>query len=744
MSSELGDGTCLQSGDKIRGTLLGMVGMKTPTNGPHRFGFGLFEADLSARELHRRGFLVHLQDQPFQVLAMLLERPGEVVTREELRKKLWSADTFVDFDEGLNTVVKKLRYALGDSPENPTFIETVPRRGYRLIVPVQAVGNHISIGKTSSAFEAPERLHRKRAASVFRIVLAASLSIFVIVLMIAVGLGPVGAWLTTPTLALRIVDSKQITNDGIPKTGALVTDGSRIYFGEFSSGRSTVKEVSTAGGDTDIVQTTVATPIVQAISPDQSQLLLQSGNFEVEGGDFWLLPLPAGSAHHIEGVFGHGGGWASTPNGRFTFGKGRDLFVANHDGSNPRKIATAPGQIGDIKFSPDSSRLRFTVYDLGKRTSSIWEVRSEGSGLRPLLPDWSYAPHECCGNWTPDGRYYFFQSVRDGVSRIWMMAEQTGVFHKAAPNPLQLTAGPLSFTYPVSSKDGKTLFAIGERRRAELVRYDPRSKDWASFLEGISADYVDFSPDGRWITYITYPDGALWRSRTDGTQRLQLTFSPVRAATARWSPNGQRIAFSALIPGKPWKISLISRDGGAAEQLTPNDTVELDPSWSPDGNELVFGAHAPEHSDQDWIESFDLKTRQPSRIPGSAGLFVSRWSPNGRYLIAIPFNAKKFLLFDYGTQKWRELISNVGTIGYFSWSPDSTYVYFTSVFTSDAAYFRLRIDASKLDRIASLKGIQLLVSDFGVPWSGLTPDQSPLFARDISTQEIYALDWQVP
>ena len=325
-----------------------------------------------------------------------------------------------------------------------------------------------------------------------------------------------------------------------------------------------------------------------------------------------------------------------------------------------------------------------------------------------------------------------------------MMAEQTGVFHKAAPNPLQLTAGPLSFTYPVSSKDGKTLFAIGERRRAELVRYDPRSKDWASFLEGISADYVDFSPDGRWITYITYPDGALWRSRTDGTQRLQLTFSPVRAATARWSPNGQRIAFSALIPGKPWKISLISRDGGAAEQLTPNDTVELDPSWSPDGNELVFGAHAPEHSDQDWIECFDLKTRQLSRIPGSAGLFVSRWSPNGRYLIAIPFNAKKFLLFDYGTQKWRELISNVGTIGYFSWSPDSTYVYFTSVFTSDAAYFRLRIDASKLDRIASLKSIQLLVSDFGVPWSGLTPDQSPLFARDISTQEIYALDWQVP
>jgi DNA-binding winged helix-turn-helix (wHTH) protein len=111
---------------KFMARFWGMVSMETPANGPRRFGFGLFEADLSSRELYRRGLLVHLQDQPFEILAMLLERPGEVVTREELKKKLWPGDTFVDFDEGLNTVVKKLRYALGDSPGNPTFIEIVP------------------------------------------------------------------------------------------------------------------------------------------------------------------------------------------------------------------------------------------------------------------------------------------------------------------------------------------------------------------------------------------------------------------------------------------------------------------------------------------------------------------------------------------------------------------------------------------------------------------------------------------
>ena len=98
--------------------------------------FGVFEADLRAGELRRNGSKVKLQEQPFQILAMLLERPGEIVTREELRPRLWSADTFVDFDHGLNSAIRRLRDALGDSAENPSFVETLGRRGYRFIAPV--------------------------------------------------------------------------------------------------------------------------------------------------------------------------------------------------------------------------------------------------------------------------------------------------------------------------------------------------------------------------------------------------------------------------------------------------------------------------------------------------------------------------------------------------------------------------------------------------------------------------------
>ena len=107
---------------------------------PGRLCFGIFEADLRTGELRKRGSRVRLQQQPFQVLAVLLSRPGELVTRDELRAQLWSADTFVDFEHGLNKAINKIREALGDSAESPRFVETVPRRGYRFIADVAPAG----------------------------------------------------------------------------------------------------------------------------------------------------------------------------------------------------------------------------------------------------------------------------------------------------------------------------------------------------------------------------------------------------------------------------------------------------------------------------------------------------------------------------------------------------------------------------------------------------------------------------
>ena len=113
------------------------------TPSPVRFRFGVFEANLQAGELRKNGLKIKLQEQPFRVLSLLLERAGEVVTREELRQTLWSSDTFVDFEHSLNTSIKKLRQALGDAADNPRFVETLARRGYRFIAPVEQIGRSL-------------------------------------------------------------------------------------------------------------------------------------------------------------------------------------------------------------------------------------------------------------------------------------------------------------------------------------------------------------------------------------------------------------------------------------------------------------------------------------------------------------------------------------------------------------------------------------------------------------------------
>jgi Tol biopolymer transport system component/DNA-binding winged helix-turn-helix (wHTH) protein len=694
------------------------------------YRFGTFELDTRSAELRKNGVKLRIQEQPYQVLLKLLQHPGEIVSRDELRASIWPADTFVDFETGLNTIIKRLRETLCDSADTPAFIETLPRRGYRFVAPVE-------MQPRSSQTTGPAEKVGSHARVAYGLWSAIVLTVFVLALCVIV-------WSKLDNSPPRIVAAKQITNDGLPKTSGPVSDGSRIYFGEFSSGRNILKQVSSRGGETEVIQTSLPDPLIEDFSREDSQLLVQAGKdqWNPEGSDFWLVPVPRGPTHRMEGVVGRAGGWVPGPNGKFYFSKNKDLYIADHDGSNAHKIATAAQQVTAIQGSPDGSRLRFTVSDLGKCAYSLWEVRLDGSGLRPLLP--GRTPLECCGTWTPDGQYYLFQSLQRNIdiNNIWVMRERTG-FLGNRYGPTRLAAAPTSFSNMAFGNNDTPIFAVGEQRRAELVAFDKYSGNFLPFLSGISAGDLDFSRDGKWVAYVTYPDGLLWRSRLDGSDALQLTFSPTRAALIHWSPDGREIAFSQISPGKPWKISLIGRDGGALQELTRDDLVETDPNWSPDGNTLAYGVYLPGRPDQAAIRLFDLKTHSSRQLPGSEGVCFPRWSPNGRYLVAnsLPDDTK-LELFDFKIKKWRELVSNVGTIAYYSWSLDNNYVYFDNLLTDDPSYLRIRVVDSKLERITSLKSLRRYISDFGVPYSGLAPGDIPIFARDTGMQEIYALDWQ--
>ena len=309
-------------------------------------------------------------------------------------------------------------------------------------------------------------------------------------------------------------------------------------------------------------------------------------------------------------------------------------------------------------------------------------------------------------------------------------------------NPIDCRAA--GFHTPVPSADGRKVYAIGVQQRGELVRYDAKARQFHSFLSGIWAEQLNFSRDGRLVAYVLYPDGSLWRSNIDGSERLQLTFPPVQAASPRWSPDGKRIVFSTRTPGNPFKIYSVAGDGGPLEQLTSGESSDSDPCWSVDGNSLVFGqSTASEATAVAAIRTLNLSTRQVSVLPGSGGLLRPVWSPDGRHIAALTADSQAIMLFNSATQTWSELVRAVANSP--AWSHDSQYLYFDSYPSKDAAILRVRIRDHNVERVTDLEGFRRAESAAYLwPWMGLAPDDSPLLIRDAGTQEIYALDWDKP
>jgi Tol biopolymer transport system component/DNA-binding winged helix-turn-helix (wHTH) protein len=717
---------------------------------PHVLRFGVFEVDLREGELRKSGLRIKLQDQPFQVLVMLLERPGKMVTREELQRKLWPADTFVDFDHSLNSAVKKLREALGDQPENPRFVETLHRRGYRFIAPVErqlnASGVHTGPQREAQAGNIGPGAGEAAARSVVpRWVTIAGVAGALLTA------GSVVAWWVSPLPAPRVLNYTQITKDGEDKANVLtigsipppiVTDGSRLYFTETQRGGSNaIGQVSVTGGETAIIPTSFPNAGVIGISPSGSDLLVYTWSANEVRVPLWVVPVLGGSPRRVGDVT-QDATWS--PDGQIVYSRDHDLYVAQSDGTAARKLVSAAGLPVWPRWSPDGKVLRFTEHDPKKDSSSLWEVSADGTQLRPLLPDWSNHAAECCGNWTPDGRYFVFQSTRNGRADLWAIGRKQNSSRNANREPVQLTAGPMSLSLPLPSKDGKKLFALGTKLRGELVRYDSKSSQFVPYMDGISAIGVASSRDGDWVAYVTYPEGNLWRSKEDGSQRLQLTFPPLEVIAPRLSPEGKRIVFMGRKPGQGWRLYLVAFEGGSSPQeLTPGDEGQAAPDWSPDGNSVVFGGFPEEISGDasaTSIHLLDLKTHQTSMLLGSEGLYCPRWSPDGRYISATSADGRKLMLFGVANRKWTEP-ENLPE-GCPAWSHDGKYLYFQSFDVKEPAFFRMRISDRKRERLTGINLRRVQADWFW--WNGLAPDDSPLVLRDESSEEIYALDWLLP
>ena len=566
-----------------------------------------------------------------------------------------------------------------------------------------------------------------------------------------VGLGALALRLASTPRPLKVKQVVQVTSDQATK-GRPFTDGTRLYFSEGSTTlRSVLTQVAVTGGATGTIPVPFPSPFLVDISPDGTELLVLADR-QIVGptsapSPLWIVPFLGGTPRPVGDLRAGDAAWS--PDGRtIAYTVGAELFLAGTDGSNPRKIWTATGEVYYPAWAPDGRRLRLSVVDPKDGRRSLWEVDATGGDPHPVLP--GFDAWACCGRWSPDGRHYVYSAgapAQSGVASLapsgrdlWVLTERRGWLSSGSAEPVRLTQGPLSYEVPVWSRDGRKIFAKGSRQSGELVRCPLGSGDCATHLAGIDAEGVSFTRDGQWVAWVT-PDGGLWRSRADGTEKLQLTFPPLWAALPQWSPDGKRICFARLEAGAPTRLMLVSADGGPPQEALPGDEgSQVDGEWSPDGRRLAFGrlvTFGPQDR-ENTIQIAELETGQLTPVPGSKGLFSPRWSPDGRHLAALSHDGLRLLLYDFASQRWRPLVERT-YVGYPAWARDSASLFVTE----DGRRVRYRLADGRREVVHSFEGLRQINRLLG-PWVGHAPDDSILALRDTSIDEIFALELETP
>jgi Tol biopolymer transport system component/DNA-binding winged helix-turn-helix (wHTH) protein len=710
------------------------------------FSFGSFEVRTRSREVFKHGIRLKLRPQPFQILEELLSRSGELVTREELREKLWSAETFVDFEQSLNTSVKELRAALGDSATEPRYIETVPRLGYRFIATAEVVERV----RPEAALAAPSAVNDSSAAladaqeetkGIWRWVWVAATAAALLVI-----------WRLWPSSAPRVVHVSQITHIAhVEPWGRVSTDGARIFFLTKEADGWSLMQMPVSGGEAQPFSPPMKNTRIVDSSPDRSKFLAQTFRAPNWNMDFWMVPVVGGPASRLSGMAGNDG--AFSPDGQgIAYSKVDGIYICDRNGNGAHKIVNLPPVSWDLAWSPDGAVLRFTLEDPKNAKAAIWEVSKDGGNLHPLLPGWNQGNSECCGHWSRDGRYFFFMSTKGepsskGIGSIWVRREKGRFpFWSKAGAPLRLTTGPIAFANLSVSADGRQLFAPGDVfEQRELRRLSEDKKRFLTMFETRDVFAASLSPDGDWLA-VVLGGWTLWKSRLDGSERTQLTMQfPGLADKPSWSPDGTRIAFQGRQKGKAPNIYVVSADGGPSQELLGGEQAREAPDWSHDGESIAYFTprlreEAPKEDSGIFV--MNLKTRETTRVPASEGMKDPRLSFDGRYLGALSEDQERVMVFDFQSREWKK-IARGKFLSHLDRTRDAKYFYFQDVFEKGEPVYRVRAGDSKVERVMSFE--DLLGSDIvRCSFIGISPDGSPMVLALRGGYDIYALDLELP
>lgn len=526
---------------------------------------------------------------------------------------------------------------------------------------------------------------------------------------------------------------KQLTDDGRAKA-YLRTDGTKLYFTETEGARSVLASAPVSGGPVQVIDTPFSNVVLQDLSRDGKTLLLSSYEGILLEGPLWTIPTQGGAPQRIGQAACKYARW-SPDNRKIVCAEGTTITLMDADGSNLDTIESSSSPVGPVSWSPDGSRLRYVVEDTAAHIFSQRELKLQPGGSSGSPSELDFGP-TCCVDWTwtADGREFVYADyAANGRGRL--MTQPAGA---SRSTELPVNIGTLFGI--ASGESSKALYLdIANAYRGELLKFNARQKTFQTFLPGVSASFVAFSPDGKWITYTNTQDSSLWRSRADGSDAFQLAKAPMQVQVSSWSPDGREIAFMGQAPGKPWRIFLIGHDGGPAREASEGNDNQGGPSFSPDGKAMVYGNVFCEETQNCWIRHVDLATGKTHILPGSNGLRTARWSPDGKYIAALRFQTREVVLFDVKEQRWQRLAGSVAGDN-INWSSDSRYIYVDNPRETRPVVERIRIKDGRRSNVVSLASLQNVPGTIS-PWFGLAPDNSPILAHMFGSSEIYALDW---
>ena len=635
-------------------------------NGNGTVRFGAFEADLHSGEVRKSGNRIKLQEQPFKVLQVLLERPGVLVTREELRSRIWPEESFGDFDHAVNVAVGKLRTALGDSADNPLFIETVPRRGYRFVAMLEGSPAEAQPAAISPATDDPPSAGRKGR----RLVLKTALALVAAGILVAAG----------------VLVGRHTAKPIAPEFQRLTVRHGTVYSARFApDGHNVVYTASWDGAPVEIFSTDVSFPGTRSVGLQGTALLAVSSTGEMAvaqaatpefittlRGTLGQVPLTGGSPRQIaENI-----DWADwAPDGgslaivRDMAGRQRLEFPVGH------VLYQTTGWISHPRVSPKGDQVAFLDHPTYMDDRGVVSVVDLAGQKRVLSTGWESEEGLA---WSPRGNEVWFSATEEGLQRRIYAVDLIGHLRQSFSAPGGVTLQDIA-------PDGRLLLTRDEQR-AGIMGSAPgatreRDMSWLDWSLPIA-----LSADGSEMVFDEQGDQG---GPTYTVAVRDLRGSPPvplgGGMAGGFSPDGKWVA-ATINYGQ---LVLLPTGAGTSRRIDPGGIQQYGHPilWLPDGKQLVFSGELAGHESQCFVQNVDAGKPRAVTPEGVIGCLPS---PDGKWIAARDMAAKQGRLYPLDGGEPRPIPGLLPGEN-FAWTSDPKFMYASQGKQTSVKIYRLNI-----------------------------------------------------